>query len=319
MKKQFDFATKYFLRDIVGGYMKNLGIANSSVVVVNADLAGTCRNKTFVETYPERSFNVGIAEQNMVSFAAGLAHEGFMPYVFTMAPFMSMRACEQCRTDVAYAGLNVRMIGTYAGVSGGISGATHWGLEDAVIMGSMQGMTVLEPCDPVQAQMMLDATLDYVGPIYMRITCEPTIALYDADYDYEIGKASIVKDGNDGAFICAGITVKYALIAALEVEQETGRSIRVVDMHTLKPIDIAAVLAAGETGNVVVAQDHVKYGGLGNQVAEIFAENKVVTNFRNIAIDDKFVAMAHAPYLYQKYGLDDKGLKLAMLELLNKE
>src|SRR5574344_603260 len=127
------FGDKAFLRNVIGEHIVNLGQKNSKVVVVNADLMGTCRNKTFVEKFPERSFNVGIAEQNLISFAAGLGHEGFIPYACTMAPFMSMRACEQVRTDIAYAGLPVKLISVYAGYSGGISGATHSALEDCAI------------------------------------------------------------------------------------------------------------------------------------------------------------------------------------------
>lgn len=147
--------TKSLLRNEIGAYMNVLGEKNSKVVVVNADLSGTCRNKAFVEQYPERSFNTGIAEQNLVSFAAGLAHEGFLPYAFSMAPFLTMRACEQCRTDVAYANLPVRLMGVYAGMSGGISGATHWAIEDCGIMTSIPGIIVLEPSDANQVKKCL--------------------------------------------------------------------------------------------------------------------------------------------------------------------
>ena len=159
------FGDMVAVRDVAGKYISKLGEKSDKVVVVNADLSGTSRNKGFCEEFPDRSFNVGIAEQNMVSFAAGLAHEGFIPYAFTMAPFISMRACEQCRTDVAYERLNVRLIGNYAGYSSGVSGATHCALEDCAIMGSMAGMTVLEPGDPYQICKMLEASLTWDGPI----------------------------------------------------------------------------------------------------------------------------------------------------------
>ena len=144
--------TKSILRNVMGNYMLALGKKSKKVVVVNADLMGTCRNKSFVEAFPERSFNVGIAEQNLVSFAAGLAHEGFVPYAFSMAQFVSMRACEQVRTDVAYGNLPVRLVTTYAGVSGGISGATHWAVEDCAILSAMPNMTVLEPSDAMRCR-----------------------------------------------------------------------------------------------------------------------------------------------------------------------
>ncbi len=310
-----DFSSKYFLRDEVGGYMTTLGDEDSKVVVVNADLMRTCRNRSFAEKYPERTFNVGIAEQDMVSFAAGLAHEGFKSYAFTMAPFMSMRACEQVRTDVAYADLDVTLIGAYAGVSGGISGATHWGLEDVGIMTSFPNMTVMEPCDPVEAHKMMEASLSYSGPIYIRTSVEPTIPIYDENFDFQIGKASEILSGNDGTFIVSGITVKYALQAAMHIKETTGNEIRVIDMHTIKPIDSEAVINAAKTGHVVVAQDHNIHGGLGNAVSEVIVEEGIATKFRNIGYPDEFVAMAHAPYLYHKFGYDAEGLECAMLSL----
>lgn len=309
----------YYLRNILGEYMTELGKKNERIVVVNADLMGTCRNRSFVETFPERSFNVGIAEQNMVSFSAGLAHEGFIPYAFSMAPFISMRACEQCRTDVAYNNMNVRLVSTYSGVSGGISGATHWALEDCAIMCAIPGMTVLEPCDPLQAKMMLDSSVEYSGPIYIRSSVEPVINVYDSNYHFEVGKASVVKGGNDGAFICSGITVKYALKAADIVKSTTGKETRVIDMHTLKPLDRQAIIDAAKTGRIVVAQDHNVSGGLGQLVAEVIASEKIMADFVSLGIEDKFVPMAHAQYLYHKYSLDDEGLARTMIELINKE
>lgn len=317
--KHYNYDSKIFLRDIIGSYMTNLGYIDKRIVVVNADLSGTCRNKDFIEKFPERAFNVGIAEQNMISFSAGLAHEGFKPYAFSMAPFICMRACEQCRTDVAYANLNVRLIGVYSGVSGGISGATHWAIEDCAIMNAIPNMTILEPCDPIQAEKMLMRTVNYEGPIYIRCTVEPVIKIYDKDYEYKIGKANIIKDGNDGTFICSGITVKNALQASEFIKQNTGKHIRVIDMHSIKPIDKKAIISAVDTGNIVVAQDHNVIGGLGQCVANVLVEAGLRVKFANIGIPDNFVAMAHAPYLYHKFGYDAEGLAKKMLELMEKE
>ena len=313
---KIDFEKKTFLRDVLGGFMQNIGKQDEKVVVVNADLMGTCRNRSFVESYPERSFNVGIAEQNMISFAAGLAHEGYKPYTFSMSPFISMRALEQCRTDVAYAGLDVRFMATYAGVSGGISGATHWSLEDCGIMCSIPGMTVVEVCDEVQAQKLLECTLTYSGPIYIRSSVEPVIGVYDNSYDYEIGRADTIVHGNDGTFICAGVTVKYAVKAAQNIAQNQGKKIRVIDMHTIKPIDRKAVVEAASTGHIVVAHDHNVIGGLGTQVGQVLAEEGIGVKFANLGIPDHFDPMAHAPYLYHKFGFDTEGLEKAMLGLM---
>ena len=316
MMKSIDFTKKEFLRDEIGSYMTELGMKDSKVVLVNADLMGTCRNRGFVEAFPDRSFNVGIAEQNMVSFAAGLAHEGLMPYTFSMAPFIAMRACEQCRTDVAYGKLNVRFIATYAGCSGGISGATHWSIEDCAIMCGIPGMTVLEPCDSLQARQMLEATLTYDGPIYIRSSVEPVVPVHADNYTYQIGKADILRKGIDGTFICCGVTVKYAIEAAERISVQTGKQIQVVDMHTIKPIDREVVIEAAKTGRIIVAQDHNYMGGLGTYVAQVLAEEGLSVKYLNIGIPDQFVAMAHAPYLYHLFGYDTEGLETKMLELL---
>lgn len=314
--KSIDYNEKIYLRDVIGNYMTELGMLNQSVLVVNADLSGTCRNTGFVSSYPDRSFNVGIAEQNLVSFSAGLAHEGFIPFVFSMAPFISMRACEQVRTDVAYASLKVRFMATYAGVSGGISGATHWSIEDCGIMCSIPNMIVLEPCDPIQARKMMLSSLKIDGPVYVRSTIEPVISVYDESYDYEVGKASVLREGDDGTFICCGITVKYALSASDSIFRKTRKRVRVIDMHTIKPIDVDAVMAAARTGRVVVAHDHNVIGGLGYQVANVLAERRQNPKFINLGVPDIFDSMAHAPYLYHKYGYDSIGLENSMLSLI---
>ena len=207
---------------------------------------------------------------------------------------------------------------TYAGLSGGISGATHWSLEDIAIMCGIPEMTVIEPCDEIQAKRLLDVSVDYEGPIYIRSSVEPMVNIYDEGYTYEIGKASIVNEGDDGAFICAGVTVKYALQAALEIEKEFGKKIRVIDMHTIKPIDRQTIRDAAQTGFIVAAQDHNIFGGLGTQVAQVLAEEGLSCRFANVGVPDRFVAMAHAPYLYHKFGFDADGLKQRMLDLWNK-
>lgn len=307
--------SKSFLRNVIGEYMTTLGKMDDKVVIVNADLAGTCRNRGFVEKYPERAFNMGIAEQNMISFAAGLACEGFIPYAFSMAPFLTMRACEQCRTDVAYGNRNVRLIGVYAGVSGGISGATHWALEDIGIMTSIPGVTVFEASDANQAKGLLDYSLNYRGPMYIRSSVEPTEDIYGEDIDVTAGGSITVKQGSDGAILCSGVVVQYALEASQMIERETGKQIRVVDLYSIKPIDRNAVLDAAQTGHVVAAQDHNVAGGLGSIIGTILAEEGLGVRFKAIGVPDQFVAMAHAPYLYKKFGLDANGLAEAIRNL----
>ena len=310
---------KSFLRNIIGEYMSVLGERYKNIVIVNADLAGTCRNKSFVEKYPERSFNTGIAEQNMVSFGAGLACEGFKTYVFSMAPFLTMRACEQCRTDVSYGNRDVKMIGVYAGVSGGISGATHWGIEDCGIMTSMPNVTVFEISDAIQAKKILDYSAVNDGPMYIRSSVEPALDIYSDDIEVKKGGSLVVKDGEDGVFLCSGVIVQYALEAANRIQEKISKQIRVVDMYSIKPIDENAIVGAAKTGRIVVAQDHNIYGGLGSMVAKVIAEKNLDTKFMNIGVNDKFVPMAHAGYLYHYFGMDADGLENIMLNLLKEE
>ena len=309
--------SKSFLRNVVGEYMRTLGERDDKVVIVNADLAGTCRNKSFAEKFPDRAFNVGIAEQNMISFAAGLAHEGFHPYTFSMAPFITMRACEQIRTDVAYGNRNVTMIGVYAGVSGGISGATHWGIEDVGIMTAIPNITVFEISDANQAKKILDFSLTYNKPVYIRLGVEATEDIYD-EISIKPGGSFTVMDGDDGAFICSGVIVQYAVEAAKKIKTATGKSIRVLDMYSIKPIDKEAIKNAAQTGNVIIAQDHNIIGGLGTIAAAVIAEAGISTKLEILGIRDKFIPMAHAGYIYHQFSLDTKGLIIKMERMLQK-
>lgn len=305
-----------YLRDAVKNAVMSLIDEENKIVFVSADVMSSCRILEAMKKYPQRVFNVGIAEQNMMSFSAGLAKEGLIPFVFTMAPFMSMRACEQVRTDVAYNHLNVKMIAPYAGVSGGISGATHWAIEDCAIMSAIPGIAILEPCDATQTKKMIESSAKYEGPVYMRIGIEGVPDIYTDEYDYHIGKANVVNEGQAGAYICSGITVKYALQAAERIYKEYGKRIMVIDMHTIKPIDVEAVSIAAGTGNVIVAQDHNIVGGLGNMIAMVIAEKGYACKFKVIGIPDKFVMMGHAPFLYHKYGIDAEGLYISMKDML---
>lgn len=307
---------KINLRDALGEGLLLLGEKHDDLAVVCADVMASTRISHFARKYPERTFNTGIAEQEMVSFAAGLSREGFVVYIGTFGPFISMRACEQVYTDLAYNQAKVRMLSIYSGVSGGISGATHWTVEDCAIMRGIPDMVILEPCDCRQLCYMMEETYDYPGPVYFRITIEPVMEIYREDIDYRLGKAIRLVDGKDGSFICSGITVKYALYAAQRIEKETGKTIRVVDMHTIKPIDEKEVIAAAATGRIIVAQDHNVVGGLGDAVASVIAKRNLNTQFDVVGTPDKFFPIGHAPYLYKEFGLDGTGLYNKMMTSL---
>ena len=298
-----------------GRKLAELGEKYKNLCIVNADLGITNRSKAFYLAHPERSFDVGIAEQNMVSFAAGLAHEGFVPYCFTMSPFLTMRACEQVRTDVCYGEYPVRFVGNAAGYASGVSGATHCGLEDVAIMGSMGGMTVVEACDHEQLSQILEFSATYEGPMYIRHGVEAAEHLYDHP-TFELGKAQVVVDGDDGAFLCAGITVSMAMEAAKIIKEETGKSIRVVNFPTIKPLDKEAVACAAKTGRVIVAHDHNKVSGFGTYVGAAIAEAGIATKFEILGAPDKYVPLATTPFLYEINEYDAKGLVKHMKAML---
>lgn len=304
------------LRDAVGAHLADMGERNPKMMVTTADVATSSRVSRFVDRFPERFYNVGIAEQNLMSFSAGLAHEGFMPYAFTFAPFASMRSCEQIRTDICYNGLPVRIIGNNAGYSNADSGATHCALEDVAITSAMGNMTVIEPGDPAQMKQVLDATMDWDGPIYIRMGREATGSLYGPDVPYAIGKAGIPVEGNDGAFICSGIVVHHAVEASNRLKDDFGVSVRVVDMHTIKPLDTEAVLSAAETGHVIAAQDHSIVGGLGYAVGATLAQAGVGIDFEVRGCPDHYVPVATANYLYHLNGYDADGLYEGMKSML---
>lgn len=304
------------MRDVVGKTMADLGEKYPQMVLVSADVDTSSRVQGFVERFPERHYNVGIAEQNMMSFAAGLAHEGAIPFCFTFAPFASMRACEQVRADICYPNLPVRIVANYAGYSGGLSGCTHCALEDVAIFSSFANMTIIEPSDPYLCAKVMEAAMDWEGPVYIRLAREAAPQLYPQDMPYEIGKALVPVEGDDGAFICSGIVVHAAIKAAERLREESGVRIRVVDMQTIKPLDRKAVEDAGRTGRIVVAQDHNIIGGLGYLVGAALMEAGVHCKLVLRGCPDQFVPLASPEFLYHLNQYDAEGLYQTMRELL---
>lgn len=303
------------LRDAVGKCLAELGGKYDNMLVVTADVDTSSRIQAFQEAYPDRCYNTGIAEQSLMSVSAGLAHEGFKPLAFAFAPFASMRAYEQVRTDICYSKLPVIIIGNGAGYSNGASGCTHCGLEDSALMVACNNMTVIEPGDPQQIVKVLEAAMELNAPVYIRLGREATASLYPEDVKYEIGKALIPREGDDGAFICAGIMVHFAMEAANRIKEELGKEIRVVDMHTIKPLDKAAVLAAAKTGRIVAAQDHNLMGGLGQLVGAAIAEAGMACKLVCRGCPDEFVPIATPEFLYARNGMDANGLFEAMKSL----
>ncbi len=277
---------------------------NKNFVVCNADTK-TCGLEKFGKLFPEREFSFGIAEQNLVGGAAGLASCGNKVFLATFAVFASMRACEQVRTFVCYPKLNVTIIGTHAGLQVGGDGATHAAIEDIAIMRAFPNMTVVQPADAVVAKALAHAAVDFEGPLYIRLHRNPVADLYDpATYTFKWGKAStLVDNGTDMTMIVSGILLKKAVDAAA-ILQEQGIRVRVLDMATIKPLDEEAVVkAAKETGAIMTIEDHTIFGGLGSAVAEVVTEQFPVP-MQRIGIQDKFGESGEPELIYRDHGMD---------------
>lgn len=273
-------------------------------VVCNADTK-TCGLEKFGKYFPEREFSFGIAEQNLVGGAAGLASCGNKVFLATFAVFASMRACEQVRTFVCYPNLNVTIIGTHAGLQVGGDGATHAAIEDVSIMRSFPNMTIVQPSDAVSARAVAHAAVDFKGPLYIRLHRNPVADIFEADkYHFEIGKSYTVLDyGTDLTMIVSGILLKKAMDAA-EILKGRGIGVRVVEMPTIKPLDRAAVLeAARTTGAIMTIEDHTIYGGLGSAVAEVVCQEQPVP-MSIVGIQDRFGESGDPELLYRDNGMD---------------
>ena len=290
------------------------------VCYINADGTGSGgRVQQMSQKYPDRVVDVGIQEMNMVTMAAGLAKQGYIPYVQTFGPFLCVRALDQIHNDVAYNDYPVRLIGTHAGISSGY-GPTHNTIIEFGVMNSLPNMTMIAPCDAEQCKKVLRKTLDYPHPVYIRIPRgeEPLVYTQDFDYDYEIGKAIVIQEGTDLNIIAAGMGVYSAVQAARRLE-EKGYSVGVIDMHTIKPIDKDAVIrAAKASGAIITVEDHNILGGLGSIVADVLMEAGVFARLKKIGIPDTFAEIGYPEELYPYYGMDGDGVTKTALEFLEK-
>jgi transketolase len=297
-------------------FFGRMGEKYKNTIALVADLSRSTCTENFRKNIPERFFNMGIAEQNMVGVAAGLALDGFVPYCATFAPFATMRACEQFRTDVCYMNLDVRLIGTYGGIVQP-AGPTHSGIEDAGIIRGMANSTVVCPSDIGMIEKVFEASATYKGPMYIRLGTGANEAyIYDEDYKYEIGKAIIVRPGKDATIISFGMILRTALEAALELEKE-GINVGIVDMHTLKPLDQEAVLAvARQTGRIVTLEEHQLTNGLGSAVAETLIDAGVPCKVKRLGIPNLYPSYGDPEKLRVKYGFGTAATVAAVKLLL---
>ncbi|WP_138268222.1 transketolase family protein [Anaerofustis stercorihominis] len=295
--------SKIATRESYGNAVTELGKENPNIVVLDADLAGATKSGVFKKAFPERHFNAGIAETDMVCLAAGLSLAGKIPFVSTFAVFGTGRAYDAVRNAVCYPKLNVKLALTHAGLTVGEDGATHQMLEDIALMNALPNMTVIVPADDTEAKQVVKAAVEIDGPVFMRFARAATPVVFGDDYKFEIGKAATIKEGNDVTLIACGIMVQKALEAADELAKE-GINARVINMATIKPLDKDAVIkAAKETGAIVTCEEHSIYGGLGSVVSQALS-NECPVPMEYVAVKDTFGESGTPDALLAKYHID---------------
>ncbi len=299
---------KIATRESYGNALKALGEENPNVLVLDADLAGATKTGVFKKAFPERFFDCGIAECNMVSIAAGVAATGKIPFCSSFAMFAAGRAYEQVRNAVGYPHLNVKIGATHAGISVGEDGATHQCNEDIALMRTIPGMVIINPADDVEARAAVKAAAEYVGPVYLRFGRMAVPVFNDeATYKFEIGKGIVLREGTDVTVVATGLCVNGALEAAEKLAAD-GISAEVINIHTIKPLDEELVLAsAKKTGKVVTVEEHSVIGGLGSAVCDVLSE-KQPTPVKKLGVNDTYCESGPAAKLIEKYRLDGVGV-----------
>jgi len=290
------------MRKKYGEALLALGHENPAVVALSADVSNSDHSYMFAEAFPDRFFNVGIAEQSLVDVAVGFACTDRIPFANTFAFLFATRALEMIRTHLCYGGANVKLMGGYAGLSDSFDGPTHHSITDIAIMRSLPGMRIVVPSDPDSLQGLLRQMAEQDGPFYCRLSRNESPVIYGGDYEPVIGKAHVARDGRDLTIIACGLMVSRALDAASRLEKD-GVSVRVLDMHTIKPLDKEAILAAAEeTGAILTCEEHSIVGGLGGAVAEVLGENRP-TPLARVGLDDQFAETGPYDEILEKYGL----------------
>ena len=301
------------MRKVYGDTLREMARKDPRVCVINSDSRNISFTGEFEKEFPERAFNVGIAEANMVSIAGGLAVSGYKPFAHAFGPFMTRRVLDQLTISLAYGKLNAVLVGMSPGITTEINGGTHQCYEDIAAVRGVANLTIVEPFDPVQLAQMLPQLIELDGPVYMRYDRVPTPVFHDENYRYQLGKADVLRDGRDVTIISSGCMLFQCLEAADELAK-IGVSARVIDMHTIKPIDEEALVkAAQETGRIVTVENHNIIGGLGSAVAEVLCE-KAPCPMRRIGIRDRFGEVGFRPYLRETFGIDTRSIVAAALD-----
>jgi len=305
------------VRETFGQTLMELGEKNSRIVVVEADLMKVSGTQSFLAKFPERHFQVGIAEQNMMGVAAGLASMGKIPFISTFATFISQRACDQAVMAVAYNKFNVKICGESGGLTAEKNGATHISVQDIAIYRCMPNMTVIVPADCVELKKAVEVISNYEGPVYLQKARGPLPTIFESDYEFQIGKAVMLEEGSDATLITSGITTCEGISASAVLRMQ-GIKIRHLHMPTLKPIDRGAIInAAKETGIIFTVENHSRLGGLGSAVAEIVCEEYPVPVIR-LGIDDSFGETASLEWLMDKFEINAHHIVANIKNLIRK-
>ena len=310
---------KIATRQSYGEALRELGRLHGDIVVLDADLANATKTDIFKKEFPERHFDCGIAEANMVCVAAGLSTTGLVPFASSFAMFAAGRAFEQVRNSIGYPHLNVKIGATHGGISVGEDGASHQCCEDFALMRSIPGMVVMSPADDVEAKAMVKAAYEHKGPVYMRFSRFGAPVIHDADnFSFEIGKGEVMRDGRDVALIANGLLVAEALKAAEDLAGQ-GISARVIDMATIKPLDEELVLkAARECGRIVTCEEHSVIGGLGEAVCAVIAQHGLACPVKRVGVNDEFGHSGPAGALLEQFGLCAESIASAAVKLLGR-
>jgi transketolase len=305
-------------REAYGRTLVELGKANPNIVVLDADLSVSTKTSLFGKEFPERFFDMGVAEQDMIAVAAGLSTTGKIVFASTFAVFATGRAWEQVRVSVAYPRLNVKIVATHGGITTGEDGVTHQATEDLAIMRVLPNMTVVVPADSIETEKTIRAVAAMHGPAYVRLSRPKTPVINDKGYDFKVGKGVTLAEGKDLTIISCGIMVSQAL-EAKDVLKSEGISARVINMHTLKPLDKELIVAAArETGAIVTAEEHTVIGGLGSAVAEVLVENSPTPMLR-VGSRDMFAESGKPKELLEKYGMTTQEILKAARAVLSKK
>ncbi len=302
-------------RDIYGDVLIELGAQNKDIVVLDADLSSSTRTSKFAKKFPDRFFNMGVSEQDMMGTAAGFASAGKIPFCSTFAVFATGRAWEQVRQSICLPKLNVKIVATHGGITVGEDGASHHSTEDIALMRVLPNMTVIVPADAYEAGAAIRTAAKYKGPVYIRLSREKFPVIYPENHEFEIGKANVYGTGEDVTIISCGLMVHASMEAADDLRKD-GLGVGVINMSTIKPIDSNAILAAARKGSsIVTVEEHSIIGGLGSAVAEVISENEPVL-LKRIGINDKFGMSGRPAELVEHYGLTNDAIKKAVHHIM---